>query len=319
MARDAKTGELVWAYNMTPQDMWDLDEPLITPLVDLNINGQTRKVAIKAARNGLFYVWDRATGKLASEPWMHTYIDFIKGPNYVDMTTGLPAYNIEKISFTNVEDRRRYTQVDPLGGANKPADYTGTEIVYCPGTSARNWENDAFSPKTGLLYTHTDNSCRSLVAFTGEYKPGEGYNLTRQAAGVTVPMKDLQGNNTTVPTELKAFDPVARKIAWVNPNNDSSRTPQMVTTTDLLFKGNNANGNFEAYNARDGKTLWSFRAGSRFNQSPITYLGPDKKQYVAIISSSAAANTAVAANAAPDNANRYRRSGTTLYVFKLPG
>jgi hypothetical protein len=28
---------------------------------------------------------------------------------------------------------------------------------------------------------------------------------------------------------------------------------------------------------------------------------------------------AVAANAAPDNANRYRRSGTTLYVFKLPG
>ena len=31
------------------------------------------------------------------------------------------------------------------------------------------------------------------------------------------------------------------------------------------------------------------------------------------------AGTAVAQNAAPDNANRYRRSGTTLYVFKLPG
>ena len=31
-----------------------------------------------------------------------------------------------------------------------------------------------------------------------------------------------------------------------------------------------------------------------------------------------AANNAVQANAAADNANRYRRSGSTLYVFKLP-
>ena len=112
---------------------------------------------------------------------------------------------------------------------------------------------------------------------------------------------------------------IGRKIVWKKDINDTSRTPQMVTATDIVFKGNNATGNFEAYNATNGNQLFSFRAGSRFNQSPITYLGPDKKQYVAIIASSAAANTAVAANAAPDNANRYRRSGSTLYVFKLPG
>jgi hypothetical protein len=32
MARDATTGELIWAFNMTPADNWDLDEPLNTPL-----------------------------------------------------------------------------------------------------------------------------------------------------------------------------------------------------------------------------------------------------------------------------------------------
>ncbi|MGV8839928.1 MAG: hypothetical protein ACWA6X_06445, partial [Bauldia sp.] len=58
---------------------------------------------------------------------------------------------------------------------------------------------------------------------------------------------------------------------------------------------------------------------SRFNQSPITYIGPDGRQYLAIIASSAAANTAVAYDAAPDNQNRYRRSGSTLYVFAIPG
>ena len=36
------------------------------------------------------------------------------------------------------------------------------------------------------------------------------------------------------------------------------------------------------------------------------------------VASSAAANGAVAFDAAPDNANRYRRSGSTLYVFGLP-
>jgi hypothetical protein len=39
---------------------------------------------------------------------------------------------------------------------------------------------------------------------------------------------------------------------------------------------------------------------------------------VAIIASSSAANAQVAVDTAPDNANRYRRSGSTLYVWALP-
>ena len=322
MARDATTGELVWGYAITPQDAWDIDEPLITPLIDIEIGGTMRKVAVKASRNGLFYVWDRATGKLVVEPWMHTFQDMIKkdaGGAYVNMTTGLPSYDMNKMMFTNLEDRRKYSQADDRGGANKPENYTGTEVEYCPGTAARNWENDAYSPRTKLVYTHSDNNCRAQVMVTGEYKPGTGYTLVRTAGGAAAVSKDIEGKATTLGGQLIANDFVGRKTAWSKPINDTSRTPQMATVTDLIFKGNNATGTFEAYNAATGATVWQFRTGSRFNQSPITYLGPDKKQYVAIISSSAAANTAVAANAAADNANRYRRSGTTLYVFKLPG
>mgnify|MGYP003345336899 FL=1 len=200
MARDATTGELIWAYNMTPQDHWDLDEPLITPLIDLNIGGKTVKTAVKAARDGLFYVWDRATGKLVVDPWMHTYQDIIKKDaqgNYVNMTTGLPNYDLSKAMFTDVADRRKYTQADDRGGANKPDNYTGTEVEYCPGTAARNWENDAYSPRTKLLYTHTDNNCRAQVMVTGEYKPGTGYTLVRTASGATAVSKDIEGKATT--------------------------------------------------------------------------------------------------------------------------
>jgi glucose dehydrogenase len=92
----------------------------------------------------------------------------------------------------------------------------------------------------------------------------------------------------------------------------------MATATDLLFQAGVNTGVMRAMNATNGEIVWEFRTGSRFNQSPITYIGPDGRQYLAIIASSAATNTAVAIDAAPDNANRYRRSGSTLYVWALP-
>jgi lanthanide-dependent methanol dehydrogenase len=314
IARKPKTGEMVWAYNITPADPWDLDEPLITPLVDLEIGGAVRKTAIKAARDGWFYVWDRATGEILVNPWMHTYNDINLG---VNMQTGRPKYDVTKWQFTNVEDRRKYTPSDPMG-QRKPAGYTGTEVEYCPGFAARNWENDAWSPQTKLLYTHSDNDCLIQIVIAGDYKPGEGYTLRQTVAGVTPTMKGLDGKETTARSELKAMDPVGRKIVWTTAYTDVTKTPQMATAGGLVFKGVNDKGQFQAINAASGKVEWSFRTGSRFNQSPISYLYGGK-QYIAIISSSSAANTAVAAAAAADDSNRYRRSGTTLYVFRLPG
>ena len=95
-------------------------------------------------------------------------------------------------------------------------------------------------------------------------------------------------------------------------------TPIMATATDLLFQIGVNNGTFRALDATNGEIVWEFRTGARGNATPITYLGPDGRQYVAYIASSAANNGAVAFDAAPDNANRYRRSGSTLYVFGLP-
>jgi alcohol dehydrogenase (cytochrome c) len=233
------------------------------------------------------------------------------------MTTGLPQYDIEKAMFTDVTDRRRYTQADPRG-ANKPADYTGTEVEYCPGTAGRNWENDAWSPRTKLLYTHTDNSCGTQVVVMGEYKPGEGYQLRRNAGGAAAVAKDVTGRPTTVPSQLIANDPIGRKTVWTRNINAGERAPVLATATDLLFHGNNATGELNALDAKTGQQVWAFRTGSMFNQSPISY-SQGGKQYIAIIASHRPNNTMVATTAAADAATRYRRIGTTLYVFKLPG
>ena len=163
LARDADNGDLIWAYNMTPQDQWDLDEPNANILVDLEIDGRLRKALVRPARNGFFYVFDRATGEMLLEPWNFVYNDLIQG---VNMETGRPRYDIGKIMFTDLEDRQKYVP-----------DAEDIAVGWCPGIAARNWQNDAFSPRTGLVYTPTSNRCGIQRVVEGEYVPGDGYTL----------------------------------------------------------------------------------------------------------------------------------------------
>jgi PQQ-dependent dehydrogenase (methanol/ethanol family) len=319
MARDAVTGELIWAYNIVPADNWDLDHPLITPLVDLEIAGAMQETAIKAARNGYFYVWDRNSGELLTEPWPFVYVDFMTG---VDMETGRALYDIRRWSFTNLEDRQRYTDYQMEGAAERD-DYTGTEIDWCPGINARNWQNDAWSPQTGLLYTATNTNCATQVVIEGEYVAGEGYTLRRGAGGnpignrVPDRMSPDFGGPTEIAGQLQANDPVTSTHVWTVDWMTNNQIPVMATAGGLLFQGGNNEGTMRAFNAATGEIVWTFRAGTGFSQSPISYIGPDGRQYIAIIGS--ASNTGeVAFDDDADDQDRYRRAGTTLFVFALP-
>ena len=64
MALDADTGTLKWTFQFSPHDTHDWDSTHVPVLADLTIAGQPRKVVMVANRNGFFYVFDRATGKL---------------------------------------------------------------------------------------------------------------------------------------------------------------------------------------------------------------------------------------------------------------
>lgn len=319
IARDGTNGQMVWAYNIVPADPWDLDQPLITPLVDFEVNGATRKTAILAARDGWMYVWDRATGQILNEPWMFEYTDVTLG---VNVENGRPVYDIHQWPFTHVEDRRKYTDADPWPKDNRPdgfVDWTGTEIEYCPGTSARNWENDAWSPQTQLLYTVTDTSCRTMVMLEGDFVPGEGYTLQKRAGprGFAT-RKGLDGKPTTVLSKLQANNPWKGPSEWILNINSTRRTPVMATAGGMVFMGGNDTGVMRALNAATGDIVWEFRCGCAFAQSPISYLHDGKQHLAAISSVRKGDDKLVAVDADADADIRYRKEGTTLYVWTLP-
>jgi alcohol dehydrogenase (cytochrome c) len=90
---------------------------------------------------------------------------------------------------------------------------------------------------------------------------------------------------------------------------------------------------FKALDARSGKELWKFRVDSGIVSQPITYLGPDGKQYVAVVSGVGGwAGSVVSKDLRPDidptaahgfgeamkDLPQYTAKGGTLYVFSLP-
>ncbi len=56
----------------------------------------------------------------------------------------------------------------------------------------------------------------------------------------------------------------------------------LVTAGDVMFYGT-LEGWFKAVDARSGQLLWQFKTGSGIIGQPITYRGPDGKQYIAVL------------------------------------
>jgi glucose dehydrogenase len=131
--------------------------------------------------------------------------------------------------------------------------------------------------------------------------------------------------------ELTAWDPVAARPVWKIQERFPVWSGVVATGGDLVFYGT-MDGWFKAVDARTGELRFSFKTGSGIVGQPITYRGPDGRQYVAILSGVGGWAGAVVAgeldvrdptaalgfvNAMRDLPQVTARGGT-LYAFALP-
>jgi PQQ-dependent dehydrogenase (methanol/ethanol family) len=248
MARDADTGELVWAFQVTPHDMWDYDTVNENILVDLPLGGTTRKALVHFDRNGFGYTIDRATGEvLVAQPFVQ--MNWSTG---IDMATGRPIVVPEKMTAEGklVKD-------------------------ICPSLEGgKNQQPAAFSPRTGLFYVPTINLCMDFEVRPVTYIPGTPY------IGANAPEKKGPGGHGG---EFIAWDATTGKKVWGIEEPFPVWSGALVTAGGVVFYGT-LDGWFKAVDATSGKELWKFKVGSGVVGNPITYTGPDGKQYVAVYS-----------------------------------
>lgn len=247
-ARDPDDGEAVWFYQTSPHDLYDHDGINESVLVDLPIGGATRKVLLHPGRTGYLYVIDRATGEVLSAP----PFGFVTASQGVDLATGKLLPNPDK------------------------APRMGRVVrMICPSSPGmKDWQPSAWSPRTRLLYVPHQNLCMDYEGIEANYIAGTPYVGTNH--------KYYPGPGGLM-GRFTAWDPVAGRAAWQVEERFPVWSGALVTAGDVVFYGT-MEGTFKALDARSGAELWRFGTGSGIVGQPVTYTGPDGRQYVAVLS-----------------------------------
>lgn len=295
-ARDADTGTAKWAVQYNPHDLHDYDGINESVLVDVTVGGKQRKAMLHPDRNGYMYLMDRLSGEIISAR------PFVFGNSIldVDLKTGRPVMNPDKA---------------PRVGA-KVND-------ICPAApGGKDWQPSAYSPRTQLLYVPHNNLCMDVTAAEVGYIAGTPF------VGMEVSMKKGPGGNGGV---FSAWDPVTAKNVWSIDEHYPVWSGALATAGDIVFYGTMDRW-FKAVDAKTGKELWKFRTGSGIIGQPITYKGPDGKQYIAVLSGVGGWAGAIVAGGldatvpygalgmvnASNDLPGDTAAGGTLYVFAIP-
>jgi alcohol dehydrogenase (cytochrome c) len=83
--------------------------------------------------------------------------------------------------------------------------------------------------------------------------------------------------------EFIAWDPTTNKKVWGVKEGLANWGGALATAGDVVFYGT-MEGWLKAVDAKTGAPLWKFKTPSGIIGNPITYIGPDNKQYVAVLS-----------------------------------
>jgi alcohol dehydrogenase (cytochrome c) len=278
VALDADTGMLRWHYQEVPNDLWDFDSAYECILIDRQVKGRLRKLLVHMNKSGLTFVLDRVTGEFLgvfSVPEVQTWISGV-------------------------------TENGKLVGRREPQ--LGKTMNFCPSPAgAKSWNQMAYSPRTGWIYTPTLEICVDITA--NRQEPHEGRFYANGSWGLRLP----PGRDTY--SHLDAWDPIAGRRVWSYPYKYVLLASVLATAGDLILTGD-PEGNFFALDARTGARLWSFPTGAGHRGSAVAY-AVNGRQYIATPTGWQASITGPMTAALFPEGQTWR-NGSTLVVFALP-
>ncbi|MBV9502703.1 MAG: pyrroloquinoline quinone-dependent dehydrogenase [Acidobacteriaceae bacterium] len=308
VALNARTGSLVWSYQLVHHDIWDYDPPAPPALISVQRGGREIPALVEVTKMGLVFILDRRNGKpvfpveersfpqsdVPGEASWPTQPIPVKPPplsrssmSAEDLTDVTPeSHRFCADLFSKLQNKGRYT---PYG--------TGLTVVF-PGTlGGATWSGVSYDPNLGYVFVNTNE-----VGAIGQ--------MVKEPPG-----SEVAWRRTSPFGEYGRFwDPnlwPCQKPPWglltavnVNTGEIAWRTPlgvveeleargvhgtgalniggSIATASGLVFIGATNDQRFRAFDSRTGKELWSAIIDGSGHATPITYLGKDARQYVVI-------------------------------------
>jgi len=133
------------------------------------------------------------------------------------------------------------------------------------------WSPMAVNPQLGMAYAANLHQPMTYHVENAAYPGGD--KLWLGGAFKTIPGEAQWGR-------LAAVNLNTGKVAWKADTEQPLMGGVLATAGGLVFTGE-GNGSFNAYDAKNGKKLWSFQAGAGVNAPPVSYM-VNGKQYIAV-------------------------------------
>ncbi len=311
VALKLNTGKYAWHYQETHHDIWDYDVAANgVVLFDLKHGGTTRHLIANAGKTGWVYILDRKTGK----PFL-----------------GIPEVPVPQSEYQNTYPTQPIPKGEPFSAQCAPKSWANWKApdgnpvtvacLYFPyndtnytafapsALGGADWPPSAFDPQTGNMVICSKESSTAWKALpessAGKLKPLGNFF---QVDGL-FPAKNSPAVHPT--GTIVAMNMHTNKRAWTVkfPVGDMCYSGVLTTGGGLVFVGR-ANSTLQAYDAKNGKLLWtSPKLKAAVGAAPMTW-SQGGKQYVGVY---AGGNGLTASFGTVPPAY-----GSELYAFALP-
>ena len=291
---DVATGKRKWHFQTVHHGLWDYDLPGPPVLASIQVNGRKIDAVVQLTKTGFAFVFDRVTGKpvwpieerkvpASDVPGEHAWPTQpfpSKPPPFSEQGVTLD----DAVDFTPALKAEAQAAMRDfrLGPLFTPPSLQGT-LMRPSIIGGANWGGGALDPETGVLYVKSSDSPSIVKVKESE----NGYQMTDSTFSFhrNIPL-------TRPPyAHLTAIDLNKGEIAWRVPFGDDARlraNPALagvklpdrlgapgamgaiVTRSGLIFAGG-GDVTFWAFDAANGKEVWSYALGRRSTATPMTY------------------------------------------------
>ena len=309
VALDARTGVRKWHQQLVHHDLWDYDLAAPPALFDIHRQGRVIPAVAQITKMGLLFVFNRVTGEpvygIEERPVPQTEI-----PGEVTSKTqpfpvkppplARNTFRSDEMYDRSPEQARFCKELFAanhmkIGVPYTPLPLEGNALFFPSTLGGGNWGGVSVDPDLGLLFVNVMN-----VAQWGHMEK-RGTEYIRTSAYGTYAR--FWNRETRIPCqnppfgELIAVDLASGNIAWrsvlgriealeaigVRNTGTLNLGGSIATAGGLVFIGATNDSRFRAFESKTGKLLWDTELEASAHTIPITYLGRDGRQYVAVM------------------------------------
>ena len=317
VALDAATGKVKWFQQLVHHDMWDYDVAAPPALIDITRDGKKIPAVAQTTKMGLLFVFDRTNGEpiygmeerrvprsnVPGEQSSPTQPFPLKpeplARNTFDTTKDLYSLTPEHAAFCKnlFEENQMFTK-----GPFTPMPVEGNALTFPSTLGGGNWGGVSYNPALGFVFVNVMD-----LGQWGHMKkvanPAAGQSAYVRTAPVGGQYARFWDPVTHVPCqnppfgELVAVNTSTGGIAWKVPlgiveelakagfqkTGTLNLGGSIATASGLTFIGATNDSRLRAFASRTGAELGVEAIDAPASSVPVTYVGRDRRQYVAVV------------------------------------